>query len=66
MGAVPGAFESGDLALSAGEEFGGGGVAEEGGGEGCTGGFGEEGAEEIGLDALEAEPLSVRGVAAQG
>src|ERR1035438_6360494 len=66
VGAVPGAFESGDLALSAGEEFGGGGVAEEGGGEGCTGGFGEEGAEEIGLDAREADPLSVRGVAAQG
>src|ERR1035438_9559109 len=69
VGAVPGAFESGDLALSAGEEFGGGGVREEGDGEGCTSegctsegctrGFGEEGAEEIGLDALEADLLPI-------
>ena len=52
IGAVPGAFESGDLALDAGEEFGGGGVGEECGGEGCAGRFGEDGAVEIGLDTL--------------
>ena len=59
VGAVPGAFEGGDLALHAGEEFGSGGVGEKGGGEGGAGGFGEEGAVEVGLDALEAEFLPV-------
>jgi hypothetical protein len=33
VGAVPDAFEAGDLALDAGEEFGGGGIGEESGGE---------------------------------
>src|ERR1035438_7666136 len=59
IGAVPGAFEGGDLALDAGKEFGGGGIGEEGGGEGGAGRFGEDGAEEIGLDALEAALLPI-------
>src|ERR1035441_9950036 len=59
VGAVPGAFEGGDLALDAGEELGGGGVGEEGGGEGRAGGFGEEGAGEVGLDAEEAALLPI-------
>ena len=41
VGAIPGAFEGGDLALYAGEEFGGWGGGEEGGGEGGSRGFGE-------------------------
>ena len=52
VGAVPGAFEGGNLALHAREEFGGRGVGEEGGSQGCAGGFGEERAVEVGLDAL--------------
>jgi len=59
IGAVPGALEGGDLALHAGEEFGGRGIGEEGGGQGCAGSFGEEGAVEVGLDALEAALLPV-------
>ena len=59
VGAVPGALESGDLALHTGEEFGGGGVGEEGGGEGSAWGFGEEGAVEVSLDTLEAALLPV-------
>jgi hypothetical protein len=59
IGAVPGALEGGDLALYAGEAFGGGGIGEEGGGEGGSGSFGEEGAVEIGLDALESAFLPV-------
>src|ERR1019366_3139343 len=59
IGAVPGAFEGGDLALDAGMEFGGGGLGKEGGGKGGAGGFGEEGAEEVGLDALEAALLPI-------
>jgi hypothetical protein len=39
---MPGAFEGGDLALGAGEEFGGRRLGEEGGGEGVAGGFGED------------------------
>ena len=56
---MPGALEGGDLALGAGEEFGGGGIGEEGGGEGVAGGSVEDGAVEIGLDALEAALLPV-------
>ena len=59
IGAVPAAFEGGDLALDADEEFGGGGLGEEYGGEGVSGRFGEDGAEEIGLDALEAALLPI-------
>jgi hypothetical protein len=59
IGAVPGTFEGGDLALYAGEEFGGGGVGEERCGERGSGSFGEEGAVEVGLDALEAALLPV-------
>src|ERR1019366_5442563 len=59
IGAVPGAFEGGDLALDADEEFGGGGVGEQGGGEGCSRGLGEESAVEIGLDAQEAALLPI-------
>ena len=59
VGAVPGALESGDLALHADKEFGGGGVGEEGGGERGSGSFGEEGAVQVSLDALEAEFLPV-------
>jgi hypothetical protein len=59
VGAVPGAFEGGDLTLDAGEEFGGRGVGEEGGGEGGSWSFGEKGAVEVGLDALEAALLPV-------
>jgi hypothetical protein len=33
IGAVPGTFEGGDLALDAGEEFSGGRIGEKGGGE---------------------------------
>ena len=51
IGAVPGAFEGGDLALDASEEFGGGGIGEESGGKGCAGRFGEDGAVEVGLNA---------------
>ena len=54
IGAVPGAFEGGDLALDADEEFGGGRLGEKGGGEGVAGRFGEEGVVEVGLDDLEA------------
>jgi hypothetical protein len=39
--ALPGSFKGGDLALGAGEEFGGGGVGEERDGEGGSGIFGE-------------------------
>jgi hypothetical protein len=56
---MPGAFEGGELALHAGEEFGGGGIGKECGGEGSAGGFGEDGAVEIGLDALEAARLPI-------
>ena len=59
VGAVPGALESGDLALHAGEEFGGGEVGEESGGERGAGSFGEQGAVKVGLDALEAALLPV-------
>src|SRR6185369_11126368 len=59
VGTVPGALEGGDLALHAGEEFGGRGSGEEGGGQGCAGSFGEEGAVEVSLDALEAALLPV-------
>ena len=59
IGAVPGAFEGGDLALDADEEFGGGGLGEEYGGEGVAGRFGEDGVVEIGLDALEAALLPI-------
>src|SRR5665811_2143138 len=37
IGAVPGAFEGGDLTLDADEEFGGGGLGKEYGGEGVAG-----------------------------
>ena len=40
IGAMPGAFEGGDLALDADEEFGGRGFGEEDGGEGVAGRFG--------------------------
>src|ERR1019366_10503681 len=59
IGAVPGAFEGGDLALDADEEFGSGGFGEEHGGEGVAGRFGEDGAVEIGLDNLEAALLPI-------
>jgi len=59
IGAVPGAFEGGDLALDADQEFGGGGVGEQCGGEGCARGLGEESAVEIGLDAQEAALLPI-------
>ena len=59
VSSIPGAFEGGDLALHAAEEFGGRGIGEEGSCEGCAGGFGEEGAVEVGLDALEAALLPV-------
>src|SRR5262245_30471088 len=52
VGAVPGAFEGGDLALYAGEELGGGGLGEQGGDEGGVGGFGDDGAVEIAVDGL--------------
>ena len=56
---MPGAFEGGDLALDADEEFGGGGLGEEGGGEGVIGRFGDYGAVEIGLDDFEAALLPI-------
>ena len=59
IGAVPGAFEGGDLALDADEEFGGGGLGEEYGGEGVAGRFGEDGVVEVSLDALEAALLPI-------
>ena len=59
VGAIPGAFEGGDLTLDADEEFGGRGIGQEGGGEGGAGIFGEDGAVEVGLDALEAALLPV-------
>ena len=59
VGAVPGAFEGGDLALDAEEEFGGGRLGEEDGGEGVIGRFGHDGAEEIGLDGFEAALLPI-------
>ena len=40
IGAMPGAFEGGDLALHAEEEFGGGRLGKEDGGEGAIGRFG--------------------------
>ena len=52
VGAVPGAFEGGDLSLSSREELGGGAGAEEGYDE--VGLFGEEHAIELGFHALEA------------
>ena len=52
VSSIPGALEGGDLALHAAEEFRGRGIGEEGSCEGCAGGFGEEGAVEVGLDAL--------------
>ena len=59
VGAVPGAFEGGDLALDAEEEFGGGRLGEECSGERATGRFGHDGAVEIGLDDFHAalEPV---------
>ena len=41
VGAVPGAFENGDLTLHSGEEFSGRRIREEGRGEGCAKSFGE-------------------------
>ena len=58
-GAVPGSFEGGDLALDAGEQFGGGRFAEQGCGEGCAGRFGEEGAVEIRLYVCQAALLPI-------
>src|ERR1035437_1195710 len=57
VGAVPGAFEGGDLALHAGEEFGGGGIGEQCGGERRAARFGEDGAVEVGLDEPDAALL---------
>lgn len=51
MGPVPGAFEGGELALDAGQEFG---VGEAG-----SGVFGKDGAIEFGFDDLEAALLPV-------
>src|ERR1035437_1106546 len=59
IGAVPGAFEGGDLSLHADEEFGGGGLGKEYGGEGVAGWFGEDRVEEIGLDAPQAALLPI-------
>ena len=59
VGAEPGALVGGDLALDAGEEFGGGRIGEQGGDEGGVGGFGDDGAVEIALDGLEASLLPV-------
>src|ERR1035437_1232198 len=59
IGAVPGAFEGGDLALDADQEFGGWGLGEEYGSEGVAGRFGEDGVGEVSLDALEAALLPI-------
>ena len=54
VGAVPRAFEGGDLALGAGEEPGGGGIREQGRCEGVIGRFGHDGAVKVGLNGFEA------------
>ena len=59
MGAVPGAFEGGELTLDACQEFCRGGAGEQGGGETGAGVLGEDGAEEVGLDPLEPAFLPV-------
>jgi hypothetical protein len=54
MGAEPGAFVGGDLALDAGEKFGGGSFGEHDVDEGGSGRFGEHFVDEAGFKTLEA------------